>query len=138
MLASFNTFYPYNFSVVRTTMDYNGVNTTVSGLPAYSYTWTVTVNSYRTAAVTAQNTVFNFLLSNLSNTVNTSTVISPSYNSIQAHSPPVQGTFGLTINNTAITYWNSTLNAYSADLPYNTASWNLQYYIQQSLGYNYI
>jgi hypothetical protein len=130
MLNGFDTFNSYTYSVVRTTKDFNNVDTLISGAAAYSYTWTVTVSSFRAPSLTSQNTAFTFGLSNLSNTVNTSTTATPLYSSLQNHSPPISGTFQLTINNTQVVFWDNTLNGFSADLPYNIVPWNLQSFIQ--------
>jgi hypothetical protein len=141
MLASFDIFspYTYTYTVSRLVKDYSGVDITVSNQSAYTYIWTVNISSYRPNSITAQNNLFIFAGSNLSNTVNTTaTQILPVYSLVQAHSPPISGTFTLTINGTPITYWNSTLNANSPDLQYNIYASYLQYYIQTCLGINTI
>jgi hypothetical protein len=73
----------------------------------------------------------------LSKLTGSSISLSP-YTTIQAHSPPISGTFTLNINAKDIAFWDSTTNTYNYNIPFNTASWDLAYYIQTTLGYPFV
>lgn len=124
-----------SLTVDLTTFDYNGGNTKTTNLPIYTYIWTVTVTGYRPSTLT--ELTFDTSGSNLINTVNTTTKPTLIYNFIQAHSPPIGGTFTLKINNIPITIptFSPLLNAniQVSDIPYNITRANFLSYIKTSL-----
>jgi hypothetical protein len=108
MLNQFDLFYGYNPTVVLTKFDAAGNNISASASAGYKYVWTVTVNNFRPQSLANQT----FILNN--NTLaNTDPTITPTITQVttQQHSPPLSGTFTLSLGNVLVTFYNSTSNS---------------------------
>lgn len=136
MLNKFDLFYGYNPSVVLTKYDSDGVDISLSAAAGYKYVWTVTINQYRAPSLTAQSFITS--ASTLSNTVTGSPTPTLTEEKYQAHSPPLEGSFTLSLDNVLVTFYNSTSNATQTDLPYNTNNWDLASWIAQSWNCTYV
>lgn len=136
MLNQFDIFYGYNPTVVLTKYDATGADISLTADYGAKYVWTVTINKYRIPSHISQS--FIFTASSLTNSVPgapTPTITELKY---QLHSPPLSGSFTLSLDNTLVTFYNSTSKANQVDLPYNTNNWDLASWISQSWGCTYV
>lgn len=129
MLNNFDIFYGYNPSVVLTKFDAAGLDISATAAAGSKYVWTVTLNNYRPPSATSQT--FLFTASTLTTDVGSPTPTITEVKS-QAHSPPLSGTFTLSLDNVLVTFYNSTSKTNQVDIPYNTNAWDLAAWIQQS------
>lgn len=133
MLNQFDIFYGYNPSVVLTKYDAAGVDISATNAAGAKYVWTVTVNKYRAPSLTAQS--FLLTASTLTAATGTATIVETKY---QAHSPPLSGSFTLSLDNVLVTFYNSTSKSNQVDIPFNTYSWDLASWIAQSWNCTYV
>lgn len=126
MLNNFDIFYGYYPSTVLTRYDATGTLITNAATPSVTNVYTVTINSYRSPTLTGQSFIID--ASKLTGTVTPTVAAS----SVQAHSPPISGTYRLSLNNTLVSFWNSTTSSIQSDIPFDTPDWALQSWMSQS------
>jgi hypothetical protein len=120
MLNAFDAFNGFNPVVTLQMFDQNG-NVVTTGI-AYQYVWTVTINMYRGTAQTNQNfiTTASALVSTNASMTPTITIVTT-----QAHSPPVSGTYSLSLGNLSMAYLDSNGDIQTA-ISYDTSASQLE------------
>jgi hypothetical protein len=121
MLNAFDSYNGYNPVVTLQMYDSTG-NLITNGTP-YTIVWTVTIAAYR--ATTQSSEVFTIITTNLANTVNSTIVPTVVQTTTQNHSPPISGSYSISLDGYALSYYDSN-NAIVSDIPYNTPDWQLQ------------
>jgi hypothetical protein len=127
LIKKFDIFNGHTISTAITCSDAAGV---AAACPSVNKDITVTVFTYRPESSTTQT----FTIDTTDLVAIAADTPTVTYTRLQEHSPPISGSYKLSLNNTLLAFWNSTSNAIQTDIPYNTRDWELQYYMSQSWG----
>lgn len=101
MLNSFENFYGYDATVVKTMYDSAGAVIT-TGVPD-KIEWVATIVRVRSALHSSQTFIIAPSLTGTSPAV--------TYTKVQEHSPAVNGTYTLSLNNILVSYWDTKTNS---------------------------